>query len=42
MHALNISMSDDDDLQDVQAYLANLDIDVDLIHDAADQEENLE
>jgi hypothetical protein len=42
VNALNISMSDDDDLQDVQAYLANLDLDVSLIHDSADQEENLE
>ena len=42
VQALNISMSDDDDLQDVQAYLANLEIDVDLIHDSADQEENQE
>ena len=39
---LNINMSDDDDLQDVQAYLANMELDVDLIHDEADQEENLE
>jgi hypothetical protein len=39
---LNISMSDDDDLQDVQAFLGNLEADIDLIHDAVDQEENQE
>ena len=39
---LNINMDDDDDLRDVQTYLANLELDVDLTHDPIVQEEDQE